>query len=508
MTKKQNKLWKELKEGVAWWGFLSFFLFLPANAAQVEVQPNFLNDYLNFLKALPAPTALNGGGGNDLEEIVPPFKMPFAVFKFDWTGENKQSFSPGESVSLTGKLSYSFKGEENLQKIKNICLEIIKDEKKCQMPPIYEVPQFSKVGVFVQVWRKDPDKTGAEKGDFLVDEFYALEDKSLTQGESLTFPIKWQIPQESAAGDYYLSLYLNQDKYFDLAGTPLTVFSEAKKFDFAVKNEGENKGIEIDKNNIKINGQEFAYRRPAPTVKGEMINLEIPLRNLNQNKEPVAVKFELYRWGQTDPKNLIKTETQNKTLEGKSQEVLRYSFVPDGKESVLDLKVSATNGKSTSVSNIRFTLEEKKRGIFRFLSFVQEQGKLLPVFCVRNANWTGNFSGKVKLSLGNNVWEKEGDIEASEGRCFLLRDQKMQAGEKCSVLQAEIQDKTGFVTEKRELAINCAKAASPEPKNTAPAKTPVQEKGASKSLLLLLFLTALVLLGVFVVNNKVNNKKK
>lgn len=423
-------------------------------AAQVEVQPDFYEQYKGYLKELPPPNFLNGKPSKDMEPVVPLQQKPFSLFEIT-LNDSKAKYTAGERLNITANLNYQFKGGETVNKIKEGCLVNIKDKNLCDMPAMHKIPELNDLGVLVQVWKKDQNEISAKKGDFLVDEFYALRGESLKIGGNKDFNIIWPIPNGQARGDYYLAIYLNQNKSFDLLGTPLAPFSEGKRFDFEIENENPS-AVEIDKNNLSINRAQYVYRAPAPKLKTGPITVIAPLANIGRNVEQTDVKYELYRWSSADPSDLIDTKTESKLLNVSETANLSYNFQSNSADSVYALKITANSGNSKSTTVIRFIIEGKNRGIFRFLSLVEDKGKLVPMFCGRNANWDGEFAGKVKLALNGQSWEKEGKLAAGEGNCFLVKDDKMQLDStQCGELQGTIFDQNGEEVDTKKISVNC-----------------------------------------------------
>lgn len=425
---------------------------------QVQVQPGFYDQYKEYLKNMPAPTPFNGGAPPaDLKSVTPFYRMPFTVFKLDISAGSQQSYQAGDTLSLKTNLSYAFKGVENNKKIYDACMAQLKDDSKCTMPAVYKIPEFDDLGVYIQIWKKDNSQATAKNGDFLVDEFYALEKQDLAtnNNNSKDFNINWKIPSGQSAGNYYALIFLNQAKSFDLLGTPLAPYSESKRFDFDVK--GDQAGnLEINKDNIKVNSAPYAYRKPAPSVSGQEIKIEVPIKNNSKSLEDATVKYELYRWGRINPADQINSKTESKSLAAGASDILTYSFNPNDTDSAYDLKITVNTANSKTMTYVRFVIDGKNRGIFRFLNMVEDGGSLTPMFCIRNAAWSGNFPGKVRLTLGNQIWEKQGTFEASEGNCFVLNDAKMKVNPgSCSQLKGEILDQNGKVVDTKIISSSC-----------------------------------------------------
>jgi len=377
--------------------FISAFFVCGYASAEVKYDADSPGKIIDFLLSQPLiETSLTGKPDSDIKETYPSFTDPLS--NYDLTLDSKdQSFSPGGTISLGAKLKFNFKGQNTL---KSSC-------PNCDASKLYPISEIPNTSVFVQVWRKDDDKTSSLKGDYLIDEFYALNNVLLKENEEKIFNVNWNAPASEKLGDYYFSFYINSAKRFNMKGTPLVAFYPAETFNFHLKQDKSINGIELDKNNIKVGNKDYSYRQPAPVIDGAgSVTVSVPLTNLSKNPENIKVTYDLLGWGQEDAKDLILPEkTENVTLASGEKKDLNFTFNPDDINSVYNLKIVASASDSQSVSNIRFVLKDKNRGIIRFLGMVKNQENLAPLFCVRNAQWQGTFSGKLKLTAFVN--EKE-----------------------------------------------------------------------------------------------------
>ncbi len=475
-------------------GLLVLASFDSSVKAEDQNDSGFKDKYIDYLKQLPAPTALNGGQSDKFRMSFPNHRFPFTIWNLDIKSKNQFSFKPEEVLEVKGDLSYEFKGKENAKKIQETCLGLNDNqEDACKMPQLLPIPEFKNIGILAQIWRKDEGE-GVNKGDYLVDEFYVLSDGDLKEKEKLPFSLKWKVPGKIKDGDYYALLFVNQNKYFDLLGNPLTVFSEGKRFDFGI--EGNEGGLELDKNGIKINGADYAYRAPAPSITGDSVNVELPLSNLSGEAINAQLKYEIYRWGRTNPKDLVDTKNESKTVPAGGREMLNYNFKLNDVNSVYDLKITAEGASSKTTAYVRFVVKDKNRGIVRFLSLVDENGQQKPFFCVRNANWEGKFKGKIRLSAnGQSLFEEDGTINSEEENCFVAKN-SLTAGA-CQKMVLEVMDQNGNSVDKQSVDLGaCDSTVANEIKPADNGKN---------SLLLIVIASILVVLslgGIVILKNK------
>ncbi len=121
--------------------------------------------------------------------------------------------------------------------------------------------------------------------------------------------------------------------------------------------------------------------------------------------------------------------------------------------------MTAKTETSQSISNIRFTIKNHDKGIFRFLALAEDRGNHYPFFCLKNANWGGLFQGQVEIevkdSLGNLVgqFSEKANIRP-ETRCFIALDAKINSTE-CLALKGKILNREGKLTDEKEILIPC-----------------------------------------------------
>lgn len=403
--------------------------------------------------------------GGTFTETLPFHTDRFTQFSLDFRRENRKGYQPGERLDVAGNLSFNPDVENAYLDFKKECLGNLseKNKSRCLLSPNYFFNEYSQLGLFVQVWRKDKEEKASLNGDYLVDEFYVLEGVSLKKNDLKTFSVNWKIPTGMKKGEYYLTFSVLANKNFELSGTPLLASALKQIYNFEIGGEEENiSSLEIDKNALRINDVSYNYRSPAPEItpleKDDSVSIEIPVINEGGEKK-VSLYYELYKWGQTDPKNLIEKKEESRVFKPNEKAIFNYKFVPTELESVYNLRVTAKTETSQSISNIRFTIKNHDKGIFRFLALAEDRGNHYPFFCLKNANWGGLFQGQVEIevkdSLGNLVgqFSEKANIRP-ETRCFIALDAKINSTE-CLALKGKILNREGKLTDEKEILIPC-----------------------------------------------------
>ena len=462
---------------------LLFAVFVPffstkaeENKGNVSVDKNF--DATELIASLPPDNSFSQMKSEDMKRTFPFYTQPFVSFKINLDSSNKTNYQKGESIDLKGNLSYSYnetaKAIEGInQKCQNLFKDKSLDEREgiCANSQEYDLIGFNQTGVFVQVWRQDKNLESAKaKGDYLVDEFYLDGDLSLKENQPASFNLKWKIPTGLESGSYHFSFFVNEKKNFSLLGFPVDVYSPLVKKDFRVEgDESKNKSLEIDKNNIKINDLAYSQTSPMQLVelKDGRIKVNANLESISQEKSNVKIKYQLYKWTQEDPSNILDTKEEVRTLLSGEETPLAYVFAPNDVDSFYTVKIEVSDQASgaKSLVDVHFIIKDRNNGKFMYLGMTKnvKDGLFYPIFCPRNTEWTGYFDGKIKLAIKENNkevgnWEKIGLIEPTDGICFVAKNDSFKniRGEGCLELKGEIFDnKNGKVVDSVVSKYNC-----------------------------------------------------
>lgn len=479
-----------------------------------------------------------GSPEQKMERTFPFYSMPYSEFRIDFDKNNKKFYQSGEEAFISGKISYSSSNAEaEINKIREDCLsdqknkQGEKNEEICEAPPVYYFPSFSNVSILAQIWRKEEDETKMQaKGDHLVDEFYVAEDFFLGEKDEKEFELQWKVPENLKSGKYYAAFFVNQNKHFTLFGFPVNIFSPFTRFDFELIR-GENDlegGVLIDKNNIKINDQEYSQVLPAPSVeeKDRKINFEIPIYNPGLKAESVKVMYSLQRWTQENPEDEVSKKEDSLNLNPESSEILRFDFSPNELDSFYNLQVTVFSEGAKSMTDIHFAVKDKNRGVIRFLGVGKNRSEEAnwPIFCLRNANWQGVFPGKFEISVFDSEnkkvtdWRSEGEIEAKDGICFVIKDPDFfgKKPAECLKMEGVLTSKNNKLSDKKTILLNCdsnQKEVSGEKKKSEGVTLNfIEGLTLQKKREALIFLTGLILIivliaGIIIIKYIKNNKE-
>lgn len=497
-------------------GIAAFSLPLFASAVEEIEDPSLLTPEIEQeMEEYSAGITKENTFEGDFTETLPFFNDQFNQFSLELSKNNRRSYRAGDRLDMLGSLTFTSTAESSYLDFKKNCLESLSGQEKsrCLLSPTYFFKHYPETGIFVQIWQKDRDEKGALSGDYLIDEFYALNGFDLKEGEKKDFAINWKTPPDLENGDYYLTFSVLNNQAFELSGSPLLAGAPKTVYDFKITNGAEkSSGVKIDKNGIKINGVGYSYRAPAPEIKPEAgensINVELPILN-GEGENKVSLRYELYRWSQTDPKNLIDSREESLYLKANEQSKVSYKFDPGQLESVYSLKIVAKAKDSISTSNVRFVIKNRSKAIFRFLSLAGDRSGNYPFFCLKNANWSGIFQGTVQIelkdSIGNliNSASQKTNIRP-ETRCFIALDNKVESNE-CLVLKAKISDRNGKPVDEKEFILPCGNDKNSRIGSTLQKISDSVALKDNKGWILIFVFILFILIGGFI---HLNNKKK
>lgn len=388
---------------------------------------------------------------NDIKKATLVYLFPLSKFDISLKVEgDKTKYSGGETLKINGNLNYTSNIKEEVDKIlfqyckgSRTCTDDkCKSEvvKACDIQS-YSLPFIEDVGVFAQIWRRDI-KEGYAKGDSLIDDFYTAQNLSLVEGQKQDFSVSWKIPEELQPGSYYVSLSPIGSERFNLMGFPFNPSSKAISYSFDV--DSANPGISIDKNSIQLNGQVYNYLSPVPFISGNTAEVDLKINNQNQKEEKVKVKYEISKWSQEDPKDILSTKEESLTIPGNTNKDFHISAPVASLCSTCNIKITASTEKGMSKSNVRFVVGDEGKGLFRFLGIVKTtEGKLAPVFCPRSAHIDKPTSeSEIKITLFD---KKDKSIESWTGKG------KVSVNTTCYIISSINLDDLPYVKLKGEL---------------------------------------------------------
>ena len=271
--------------------------------------------------------------------------------------------------------------------------------------------------LYVRIFQEN--ETDAQKnGDYVIDEFFALENIDLMPSKKKNVNFSWDIPPSAFKGDYKLATFFSVDKKYNMSGLSFTSNVYANFCTFEIK--GNNQGrIIFDRNNAKFNNEPYLFRSYIPEITSEdKAEISIPLNNTYNVSKDIRITYDLYSWDALSEENKIKSNSEDITIGANSYRTIDYSL-DEIDLTVYLLKITATSKTGKSIVDIRFGVSDislariNYAGITKFPLVKGEKAKAF--VCFHNTNGSV-FDGKIDLNLkdesGNTIASKEyqGDI--------------------------------------------------------------------------------------------------
>ena len=317
--------------------------------------------------------------------------------------------------------------------------------------------------VFVQVFRKNPQSL--EEGDYLVDEFFAIENVNLGAFSEKDFSFQWQIPEGVSSGEYFVALHFQVGKKFNLAGLSFVegVYGGISNFNVEETNLAD---VFFEKSKVLVNGQPFSSRGFIPKIeKGKSVKIEFSFKNQSQENQQVEITKRLFSWDNLLRENLIKEEIEEMTISGKSTKALSKTF-EKLKAGVYLYEVIIQNKNSKSILKVRFEVEgENPPARLNFVGLnkfpIKEKENSFVFACFHSVSDNNNFEGKAVFRLkdraGNVILQKEYEGTITPQIMAIKEDFLPDKNYNELILEGAIYDKEGNLVDEISLSYNCFK---------------------------------------------------
>jgi hypothetical protein len=317
--------------------------------------------------------------------------------------------------------------------------------------------------VFAQVFRKNPQSQ--TEGDYLVDEFFAIENLNLGALSEKKFSFQWQIPEGIISGEYFVTLHFQVGKKFNLSGLSFLegVYGGISYFNVE---EGKVSEVFFEKSKVSINGEKISFRSFLPKIEeGKPVKIDFSLKNQSQENQEIEITKRLFSWDNLLRENLLKEEKDEIIISKQSAKTLTQTF-EKLKSGVYVFEVTAKGKGSKSILKVRFEIEGKNAPArLNFLGlnkFPLKPGDNAFVFaCFHSVSDSRNFEGKVIFRLkdkaGNVILQKDYEGQISPQIMAIKQDFLPDKNYNDLILEGAIYDKKGNVVDEISLSYNCAK---------------------------------------------------
>ncbi len=460
--------------------FFTIFLFvslfaLPTvfGADKIIVDDSNLGGVDDFVSSIPKSSNENlfSNFSSGAFERTLPFNFPPLLQSEISFRKNKNVFSPGEKVSLSGFVKYSNKSsEKEIDNMRQQCLATWKGKENidliCPKYESFRIPAISDARLLVQVWRVDESESRSLNGDFLVDEFYVDKTFLLKEDQEEKVDFSYNLSKNLQDGRYYFSFFVNSRKEFPIINFIQNIFSPLDQESFQVRNSSiQNQNIFLDKDNIELNDSHYFPIRRTPTIDpmNGRFRIKVPINSTSAKDEEVSVKYRLFNWTQENEKNIILEKSETVFVKGGGSRGLEFSYNAFPNEAANSLQVEVMSSFGKTLVNIPFVINNQAKARMTFLGQAEKDGKTYPYACVQYYGWKKEFNGKIKLeatsSNGGKLanWEGVGNVSINDAFCFIIKSSEFEkiSQKECYNLKGEIYENEKIVFSD-ETGVNCS----------------------------------------------------
>lgn len=316
-----------------------------------------------------------------------PLSELFQYYKFQSVqlsiGNDKNDYTAGEAVNFGGTIS-----NQNDY-------------------PIVDGQVYVRIGMV--------NKDYIKEGDYISDEFYAVEDISIGANATKDISFTWDNTSTLASGEYVATFFFLVGKAFHVSGLPFTNEVVASKIKFNIVNNSKpNQTIELSRKGTKVNGTIYKQIGNIPEVgKDDTVTISQPITNLSNKSQNISLTYEVYSWAYTTDKDVLSKYESPITIPANTTKTLTYALPPI-ERSVYYLKITAkAKDGEKSIVNIRVgkDLNEPRItyvGITDFPLKKGEESTIFAYFHTTTGQWaTSTVSATVSDTNGNVIGKAE-----------------------------------------------------------------------------------------------------
>lgn len=313
--------------------------------------------------------------------------------------------------------------------------------------------------VFVRISQKNPNSE--KEGNFIIDEFFALENIFLEANAKKDVTFSWKMPDHIIGGDYRADYFFSVGKQFSLEGLP---YSEKNLGGFSeFKIDSPSKEVfQLDRSDTAINGEKYDYIGGSAVIEtGKRVTVVQSINNSSKGEQQAEIQYDLYFYDSLNQKDRIDSKKQliNMTA-GQSQKVAY--IIPEMKESVYLLKITAQTRLQKSIVNIRFT-SNQDHPIFNLpaiTKFPLSKGDSETIFaCFSNSSDQKSPEKKVNVVLTDKDGQEVGRLDYAGDIAGALTGAKEEVIAKADYdylkLLAVIKDKDDKIIDQYETVYDC-----------------------------------------------------
>lgn len=269
-------------------------------------------------------------------------------------------------------------------------------------------------GLLVQIFREKKDGN-IQAGNYLIDEFWAVEGVSLNALSEKNVGFDWRIPAGLSGGDYFLAGHFIVGTKMNLSGLSFLEGVYGGLSYFTIEEQTVNE-IYFDKESIEINDQTFWARSFIPQLDQDQADISFDLINLGDQGREINLNENLYKWDNIGSDQLIWSDQRTLLLTAGGRRSVNQVF-SDLSSGVYLYEVKTDQ----SILKARFVVNgPNSPSRFNFLALTEfpiKNGQDNSFFaCFHNTTDLEGVDGRIEVRLedaiGNEIasWDYEGLI--------------------------------------------------------------------------------------------------
>ncbi len=281
--------------------------------------------------------------------------------------------------------------------------------------------------VFVRIGKRNPNyKT---EGQWIVDEFIAVDKIYLAANEAKPISFTWTAPKGLESRNYRADYFFVVGEKFNLGGLPFTNEVVVGFADFTITSNKQT-GIFFDKKKTLINERRYNHIGSWPEVSaGEAVVIKQDLKNTNNVKREITVEYDLFYWDSLNPTDKVSSKVEKVTIGANAVQTLTYT-IPKMDETVYYLRITATSVEGEkSIVNIRI-LSPQERPRLNYVAvdkFPLKAGEDFSLFaCFHNTSGR-ETNGRVEVNLTDKTGNSVGQIEYSNSIASMVMGEVFKA---------------------------------------------------------------------------------
>jgi len=313
--------------------------------------------------------------------------------------------------------------------------------------------------VFVRISRKNNEHP--EDWDYIVDEFFALDNIVLKANERKPVEFVWHIPAGITKGEYNANFFFTVGKKFNLGGLSFSNEVIIGRDSFSVNSDNTNY-VQFDRLQTKINGEKYLHVGSLPVIDKSQspVLTQIIDNTFNKNKD-IKITYDLYYWDGLNDDNKIDSKVDNINIPANSKKEIKYKF-PKMDVSVYFLRVTAEFDNQKSIINIRLASNQERPRLNypAIVSFPIKKGDKVTLYsCFHNTS-SVNTQGKVVVTLTDEKGKRVAQINYKGEIPSAMSADKVEFVAKKNYqklnLKAEVYDKNGKPVDSYQATYDCA----------------------------------------------------